>query len=165
MNESLPFSAILDSSVVIAAFGGRFEENSRICAEFVSKMRAERRRLWIAAPTLAEINARPFPTPIVEGIAVVSFDRPAALILAEKMPHECVRQFRDEGGAPMSYYKFDSLIVACGLRCKAECLVSLDERQRHRSERAGLKAFHPSELADRQRSLPFNEEPMLKSVP
>jgi predicted nucleic acid-binding protein len=165
MSDNLPTSALLDSSVVIAAFGDRPSEYKDFAISFITEMLAEGRPVLIAAPTLAEINAGPSPTPLVKGIRIVAFDRQAAVVLAEKMPHELIKAERDTDGGPLKYFKYDAQIVACGLRWGAACLVSGDENQCKRSVRAGLKAHHPRDFAKKQTEFVLEGRPLLKSVP
>ncbi|MGB8293852.1 MAG: hypothetical protein WCG85_00335 [Polyangia bacterium] len=165
MSENLPPSALLDSSVVIAAFGGRPCEDKDLSLSFITDMLNENRPVLIAAPTLAEINAGVPRTPLVRGIRVVAFDRQAAVVLAEKMPHELIKAIRDSEGGPLKYFKYDAQIVACGLRWGASCLVTRDDPQRKRSERAGLKAHHPKDFAKKQTEFAVGGRTILKSVP
>lgn len=165
MSENLPSSALLDSSVVIAAFSSRPCEDKDFSLSFITDMLSENRPVLIAAPTLAEMNAGVPPTPLVRGIRVVAFDRQAAVMLAEKMPNELIKATRDSECGPLKYFKYDALIVACGLRWDAGCLVTRDDPQRKRSERAGLKAHHPKDFAKKQTEIAVGGRPILKSVP
>jgi len=87
----------------------------------------EGRKLWVAAPTVAEvIRHKGSATPRVRGIAVVAFDDRAAELLGARMPMAKMHEAKTLTGLSLSYLKYDAMIVACAIRIGVPVVVSLD---------------------------------------
>lgn len=157
----LPSSALLDSGVLIRALGERSEEpQSANCLRLLRDMEEANRRIYVAAPTIAEIERNqtqgpPPSLPISRNIVVVPFDREAARLLALHFPWEVIKGESDEQVRSRRCIKYDAMIVACALRIKAASLVSLDAGMRKLCAQAKLKAGAPSAYVCGQQSLAF----------
>jgi hypothetical protein len=109
------------------------------------------RYILIPAPVLAEFLREPsaVPPPRIERVEIVAFDDLAAIQMA-KFPSDSTF-IQLAGGKKVM--KYDAMIVACGIRYSAECLISCDERQRNLATRLGLKGVAPSEFLQAQQAL------------
>src|SRR5260370_1381136 len=73
------------------------------------------------------------PPPRIERVEIVAFDDVAAIAMAKFPSDSTIVQ--SAGGKKV--LKYDAMIIACGLRHQAECLISCDERQRKLATRLG----------------------------
>lgn len=154
--ERLPALATLDTTVALRGFGAYPDDPpSALCMAFVSLCLKEKRPLYIATPTYAEIRrggtARHIPRLVA--IEPLSFDTEAANVLGDKFPIEVLQKFKSDTGLPMHYVKYDAMIIACALRWGKGPLVTLDVRQRNLAERVGLEVFHPERCLRKQLKL------------
>ena len=107
----LPARALLDSSVIVSAFGNRPDDQDAI--EFFSAMVSQKRDVLIATVSLAEL-LRKRPTsqlPKVRHVRAVAFDEGCAEIYAKHFPPIVLRgEAAKAAGLPAAYWKFDALI-------------------------------------------------------
>jgi hypothetical protein len=74
--------------------------------------------------------------PGANGIEVVAFDDLAAQILGAQFPVDVLKDVQvSVGSAPSGYIKYDAMIVACAVRHRATCIVSLDKGMQALSSR------------------------------
>lgn len=153
----LPKSALLDTTVLIRALGDRPNDpQAPLCRELFETMIANKLDVLIAAPTLAEIyrgGGSGKPPPQLAQFCIVSFDDEAARILGTRFPQLSLVNFQKSTGDPLSYYKYDALIVACAVRHRADVLVSLDSQMRTLATSVQLRAVAPDEYRYKQGSL------------
>ena len=143
---------LLDTSVVVQALDEkRKDEGGLAVSRALWKAAVKSGRIVIAAPTFAELLRG--GTPLTQPIEVVAFDRGAARLLAEKLPKTTMAEIREVYGVTRRAANFDAMIVACGLRHRAACLVSRDEKQRQIAEKAGLVAVEPEHFLGAQTTL------------
>lgn len=109
------------------------------------------REILIAAPSLAEIirGGSGRAVPHVRGVEVVAFDDTAARLLGTAFPATVLKNHPDRATAGLGVLKYDSMIVACAARHKAQCIVTLDKRQATLAGTIGLKASRPEEFTVR----------------
>lgn len=118
---------MLDTNILGFVHGpstGRVEEAPS--RELWEALVNHKRDILIAAPTLGECLRGGHKVPLVHGVEVISFDRPAAVLLGTGLPMSVLRKVKNDGGPPLSHLKFDALIIACALRGQADILVSYD---------------------------------------
>jgi predicted nucleic acid-binding protein len=157
MFERLPPTALVDTGVFMRFLGDRpHEPKSHTAREFCRAMLRAQRELFVAAPTIAEIlRHQPggvvVPVPKLPGVTVVAFDGAAAEHLGARMPHAQLTELRDASGQPLAYFKYDALIVACGIRWHADVVVSYDDQLRSIAKRAGFPAEEPDHYLRRSR--------------
>lgn len=160
----LPKVAMLDTGVLVRALGDRPDHpDSLACKELFDAMVVHKREILIAAPTLAEYLrfGKVEPPPSFDRIAVVAFDDRCAAFLGERFPEARLHEWGHETGAPIAYFKYDAMIVACARIHRADCLVVLDGKKQdgsHRglfslAEHGGVVARHPADFQQPQRSL------------
>jgi predicted nucleic acid-binding protein len=128
--DRLPRRALVDSSVLIAAWANRRDEPLKpVCEAFLHAMEQHERRILIAAPTVAELlrGTPPVPLPRRKSLVPVAFDTVTAEMLGRELPAPVLQQLRDAAGKPTGqHFKYDALIVACAKRHGVDCIVSLD---------------------------------------
>lgn len=157
----LPARALLDSSVVVSAFGSKPEDQDAI--EFFSAMVSQKRDVLIATVSLAELlRKRPTsPLPKVRHVRAVAFDEGCAEICAKHFPPIVLREEAAKAaGLPAAYWKFDALIVATAIRYGAECIVTRDDGQKKLAARAGLMALGPDYFQGAQLALTPSAPPV-----
>lgn len=147
----LPERAVVDSSFLVAS-RKHDEVGSDLSRSLWNALVKNARHILIPAPALAEFLRRPphTPPPRIERVEVVAFDEIAAITYGTTFPPTA---FTASTSGLKPTLKFDAMIVACGLRHKADCLITLDERQLKFSETMGLPARHPSEFQSAQGAL------------
>jgi hypothetical protein len=160
----LPQSALLDSSVLVPALGGKVRPTDDAASgPLFNAMVQARRSVLIAAPSVAEIlrKSPPSAIPRTKGVIVVPFDRPAAELLGTKFPIDILKRVRDEftssrakPGPWLDYIKFDSMIVSCAVRHGAAVLVTTDIGQQKLAAKVGLLTREPRDYLAAQRNLP-----------
>ena len=156
----LPSTAALDTGVLIRALGDRPEDpRAAVCREFVQAMLANRGRILVPAPVVAEMlrGANAAAVPRVRRIVVVPFDDRAAVLLGTKMPEHLYHEWRAETGRPVHYFKYDALIVACAQAHGADCIVHLDGDIGRIAEKMGFEAHRPDHFEDAQFELDLSE--------
>jgi len=91
--SKLPASALVDSSIIIAALGEKSRPTDDPASKpFFEAMLRARRRILIAAPSVAEVLRGPSsPIPRVRGIVIVPFDQPTAEILSKEFPIDVIK--------------------------------------------------------------------------
>ena len=118
---------MIDTNVLIRFLGDRVDAETPACKAFCNAMIDDKRRLWIAAPTIAEVSRhRGLPVPRFTGITVVPFDDRAANILGTQMPMAKIHAAKAQNGLSLTYLKYDAMILACALRVKTGTIVALD---------------------------------------
>jgi predicted nucleic acid-binding protein len=138
--EGLPSSMMLDTGVLLRALGHRpTDAKSAVCRDLLTEAVARGRRILVAAPSLAEITrgrpetgATPHPVPRSRNLVVVAFDQRAAEVAGAKLPIDVLREFANQDGVPLTYLKYDALIVASAVRWGAACLVTVDAKMKAR---------------------------------
>jgi predicted nucleic acid-binding protein len=118
---------MLDTNVLGFALGpstGRVEEAPS--RELWDALVAHKRDILIAAPTLGECLRGGHKVPLVRNVEVISFDRPAAVLLGAGLPMSVLKQIKNLGGPPLTHLKFDALIMACAVRGRSDYLVTYD---------------------------------------
>jgi predicted nucleic acid-binding protein len=155
----LPQVALFDTGVVIRAQGDRPNEpESQTCVELWKTMLDTGREILIAAPTIAEILrfGGGQSVPRTRGIRVVSFDEPAARVLAQRFPANVIKTAAQNANVVGAHIKYDALILACGIRHQAEILVTCEREVFPRLARSvGFPAEHPSHFHAAQAMLPI----------
>lgn len=151
----LPNRALLDSSVIVSAFGTKPED--RDATEFFDAMVNQKRDVLIATVSIAELlRKRPTsPLPKVKHVRAVVFDERCAEVCAQHFPPIVLKDEAAKlAGLPAAYWKFDALIVAAAIRYGAECIVTADGGQKKLAAKAGLKALPPAFFQGAQLTLP-----------
>jgi predicted nucleic acid-binding protein len=157
--RKLPNVVMFDTTCLVAASGGATRpDQAGACGPLFDAIIEAGRTLLVAAPTFAEFlrKRKAKPIPHLAHIEVVPFDRMAAQVLAERFPKEALTRYRDQsskGSPPIDYIKYDAMIVACGVRHKADVFVSLDDDQRKMAVAVGLKVASPRDYMGRQQEL------------
>jgi predicted nucleic acid-binding protein len=154
----LPDSALLDTTVMIRALGDRPNDpRAPLCASLFAKMVQIGKRVLVAAPTVAEMmrSSQQTMPPRSRYVEIVPFDLSAAMMLADKLPLSVLKTLKEQGLGPLTYLKYDALIVACAIRHKADCLVTLDKTMGKLAEQAELPCKTPSDFLQRQTTLKF----------
>lgn len=166
--DRLPEVALIDTGVLIRALGHKPEDaRSPDAAAFFEAMICAKRRMLVAAPTLAELergqpdrHAAPVPLPRTRYVIIVPFDEVAAVTLAKEFPMAIITSAADETGLSRSQIKYDALIAACAIRHGATCIVSLDEKAMKRRYGTKLPVLQPRDFArapDQQTSFDLRE--------
>ena len=147
--DALPGRCLVDTGVLIRALGQRSDDETPACIDFFNAMVGSHgKRMLIAAPTVAEmLRGNPRPLPRTRSLLVVPFDLQAAKLLGMEMPVEVLRVHRGHDQLPLSYLKYDAMIVACARRWEAECIVALDTDHVTLAAHVGMPVVHPRELA------------------
>ncbi|NRD50811.1 type II toxin-antitoxin system VapC family toxin [Corallococcus exiguus] len=118
---------MFDTNVLSFVFDpptGRAEEAPS--RELWDALVANRRDILIPAPSLAEFMRRGHKAPpAVRNVEIIPFDTPAALILATGLPMSVLKAVNGTGTS-MTHLKFDSMIMACAARGRADVLVTFD---------------------------------------
>jgi predicted nucleic acid-binding protein len=147
-------SAMLDSSVLVPAL--RRGKGDETCAELFDALVDARRNVLIAAPSWAELLRRSpaMPTPRTRYVRVVAFDLLAAEALAKHFTPTVVKSARASGArGALGYYKYDVMIIACGIRHKVDGFITLDPEQGKQATAAGLRVHTPDDFLPAQLSL------------
>lgn len=151
----LPSRLLFDTTVFVKAWT-RADPLHASCRALYDAMRIPPRTVLIAAPSLAELMRKreknPFPR--TTAIQVLPFGQKAAMLLGRKFPPETLKQWRAAGGAPVDFYKFDSMILAVAM-CHGVPLVTTDEDQATRGRALGIKVHHPDDFKTAQTSIKY----------
>ena len=145
----LPETCLVDTGVLIRALRQRHDDETPACHAFFDAMvNSGSRRMLVAAPTVAEmLRGNPQPLPRTRSLLVVPFDLQAAELLGEEMPIQVLRAHRAPDQLPLSYLKYDAMIVACARRWDADCIVALDTGHVTLARHVGMPVLHPRQLA------------------
>jgi predicted nucleic acid-binding protein len=165
--DKLPEDAMIDTGVLMRFLGDQPQDpRAPLCRAFCEEMVKLGRKLWVAAPTIAElVRHRGKPIPLVKGIVAVPFDRQAADILGQRLPMQSLKKVKGISGNSLSYYKYDALIMACAVRAKTRTFITLD-LQDHKllAEHLDIKVCEPDQfsLTDFTRTSPVEvlDDPM-----
>lgn len=154
----LPSKYLVDTGVLIRALGQFSDEDAEVCQKFFDAMIEHRRRMLVAAPTLAEmLRGKPAPLPRTRSVVVVAFDSEAAQILGLEMPVSVLKAQAKSDGLTHTYMKFDAMIVACAKRWEAECIVALDGDHVRMASSVDMEVRHPKDFLERQTVLSLFE--------
>lgn len=147
--SALPETCLVDTGVLIRALWQRNDDETPACHAFFDAMlSAVGRLMLVAAPTVAEmLRGNPQPLPRTRSLLVVPFDLRAAELLGAEMPVEVLRAHRAHDEVPLSYLKYDAMIVACARRWEADCIIALDTDHVMLARHVGLPVLHPREFA------------------
>jgi predicted nucleic acid-binding protein len=154
-SRKLPGRALVDSGVVTRSMGDLAPDDAtEVCKGFYEAMLAFGREILIAAPTIAEVMRKDGlrALPRTNGIEVVAFDDQAALVLGKTFPMDVIKSL-NHSGTSRSYLLYDALIVACGIRHGAECVVTLDPDIFRLCAAVGFSCRAPSDFLTRQGTL------------
>lgn len=127
-NPHLLDRVLFDTGVMMRALGDRPNEPvSALCRKLLDETVAAGGDVLLAAPSLSELmRQNGSPPPLTKQIEVVSFDLDCALLLGNGLSIEVLNSTKSLTGLSKTYLKYDAMIVACAIRHKAECIVSLD---------------------------------------
>lgn len=154
--EALPISAMFDSTVLIPALGKKKRStDDAACGPLFEAMIRAKRSVLIAAPTAAEFWRREpkHAMPRTQFVKIVAFDQLAAYILGTRFPPSVLVEQRDQQNRPLSYIKYDAMIVACAVRHRVAEFVSTDDTQRKLASLAGLTVKAPKDYLAKQLTL------------
>lgn len=124
---NIPPCVLVDTCVLIRALD-RQEPESRA---FLERASNEGIRLLVTALSLAEFElprgGNPStPLPRIFGMEIVPFDMATSNIYTRYMSLDGIKN-AVAAGTNRHIFKFDSMIVACGVRHRADCVVSTDD--------------------------------------
>ena len=142
----LPPRAMVDTNVFMrGVLGDRpHDPDSPLCKAFCDAMLSNGRRIFVAAPTLAEITRHQGQrVPRYQGIVVVPFDDRAAELLGLNLPMAKLHQSKATSGASLTYLKYDAMIMACALRSGAPVFVTTDTDHHPLARATGIQIEHP----------------------
>ena len=147
--DALPERCLVDTGVLIRALRQRSDDEAPACVAFFDAMvSSSGRRMLVAAPTVAEmLRGNPQPLPRTRSLLVVPFDSRAAELLGTEMPVDVLRVHRAHDQLPLSYLKYDAMIVACARRWEADCIVALDTDHVTLARHVGMPVLHPRQFA------------------
>lgn len=146
---ALPDTCLVDTGVLIRALRQRSDDETPACHAFFDAMvDSGVSRMLVAAPTVAEmLRGNPQPLPRTRSLLVVPFDLRAAELLGAEMPVEVLRAHGAHDALPLSYLKYDAMIVACAQRWDADCIVALDTDHVRLARHVGMPVVHPRAFA------------------
>lgn len=151
----LPARALIDTGVLIRALRQKDDAFTEDCFEFVEAMIQENNRVLIAAPTLAEVLRGDPSTklPATEHVQVVPFDRKSAEVLGNDMHIQVQKVKAAETGLPVTYVKYDAMIMACAAAFGAKAVISLDKDHRKLARYVNILCRTPADFRARQGEL------------
>lgn len=152
----LPTKAMVDTNVFMrGVLGDRPEEPSSVlCVEFCNAMLDKKLRIFVAAPTLAEvIRHQGKRVPRTQGIVVVPFDDRAAELLGMTLSMGKLHVSKAASGASLTYLKYDSMIMACALRSGVPVFVTMDSDHHPLAKDTSIRVEHPSAFRAPQRTI------------
>jgi len=128
--KDIPERILVDTNVLVLALeyeAHKGDPKAIDCRDFwEAALRKQHGRVLVAAPSIAEFNAKSaVGLPVNRKVEVVAFCRIAAEALALHFPAGVTRSLRKNFAKHL--IKYDSMIVACAYRAKADVLVSTDE--------------------------------------
>lgn len=137
----------LDASVLIAS-RNVMEAAHPHCRQLWYAMIQEGTNVLIPAPALAEFIRPPgiTPPPRVDRVEIVAFDEDAAILLAKNMPPDVFYATGPNRTFKKHIAKYDAMIIACAIRHRADCLVTLDTDMLTVAKQSGLMAALPSDF-------------------
>ena len=155
----LPGRCLVDTGVLIRAMGQFEDETAGLCQAFFDAMvKSKNKRMYVAAPTVAEmLRGNPQPLPRTRSLVVVSFDNSAAELLGTEIPVRVLKELRANTGLSLSYLKYDAMIVACAKRWNVECIVALDTDHVVLATHVNMPVNHPRDFIHRQTRLQLVE--------
>ncbi len=127
--KQLPQRALCDTGFWIRALGERPNDvRSPDAIALFEEMRIHGREMLMAAPSLAELirGNKDFKLPNTLSVIVVPFDRLAAEELGRKFSSQVIKQQKISTGHEKAFIQYDAMIVACAIRHRADCIISLD---------------------------------------
>lgn len=124
----LPQRVMLDTNILYYAFdkptGREQEAPSR---ELWAALVKHKRTILIAAPTLAEFLRQGGEIPAVHNIEHIAFDARAAQLVGAALPGPVIAQSQQQAGITKAAMKFDTLIMGCAIRGRADALITYDK--------------------------------------
>jgi predicted nucleic acid-binding protein len=165
--KKLRSPTLLDTTILVAVArsiaGRKVTAEEQLCSVLFDALVAEKKEIFIAAPTYAEFLRQPHATKLsshVSTLNVVVFDRLAAKMLGERFPKSALTKFQEPpvngqpARPPITYIKYDAMIVACALRHGANAVVALDTKLLEMATAVGLYAATPHDFTGRQQVIP-----------
>lgn len=152
----LPARVMVDTNVFMRGVLGHRSDDleSPLCKSSCDAMLENGHRIFVAAPTLAEIiRHQGQRIPRTQNIVVVPFDERAAELLGLNMPMAKLHQTKAASGATLTYLKYDAMIMACALRSGATVFVTMDEDHHALAPATGIQIQHPKSFRTAQLSL------------
>jgi predicted nucleic acid-binding protein len=147
---------MLDTGVLIRALRRRIaNDDERVCRMLFDALMVHKKDVLVAAPSLAEAiryDAN-FDVPRTRYVNVVAFDQAAARLCGSKLPQTTLVEMRDKSGLPISYIKYDAMIVSCAIRHNADMIVSKDQGMVKLALVAGIRAATPKDFLSAQMGL------------
>ena len=152
---SLPRRAAIDTSVLIAAAPMPGKPADPVSRALLAALLSNRCTLLIPAPAAAEFYRKNSPTSLhVLGIEVVPFDDETARKVGESFPPNVIKQESVASGHPISFMKYDAMIVACAVRHRADAVIATDDRLLKLCKRVQMSSRKPFEFLAKQPALP-----------
>jgi predicted nucleic acid-binding protein len=152
----LPLSAAIDTGVFMRGLlGDRPDEpRSPMCKAFCDAMIEAGRTLFVAAPFIAEVTRyKGERIPRRRGVVVVPFDDVAAEQLGLRLPMAKLQAMKSSTVLPLTYLKYDALILACAIRCRAAVLVAIDGDHDKLARATGFDVSTPEAFQQTQPTL------------
>jgi predicted nucleic acid-binding protein len=111
-----------------------------------------KRDILIATPTLAEFLRQGGSLSSAHGMEYIGFDKRAAELVATALPGPVITQSGIQAGVSKPAIKFDTLIMACAIRGRADAIITYDKGYKALkansvgSTFANLQLFKPDDL-------------------
>lgn len=146
----LPRTCFIDTTVILGWLGQKtLEKKAASCRRFVESMIEERRKVYVAAPSWAEVLRGAPDTPLLSPhVEVRPFDRRAAELLGREIPFTVQRATAKEHAVSLKYIKYDAMIVACAKRWDADVMIALDSDHFKLAKHVKLEVRQPSYYED-----------------
>ncbi|WIG92731.1 PIN domain-containing protein [Myxococcus sp. SDU36] len=123
----LPNRVMLDTNILYFVFdqptGRAHEVPSKALWDALVRHKKE---ILIAAPTLAEFLRHGGAAPAVHNVEYIAFDARAAQLVAAALPLPAMKKSQQQSGVTKAAMKFDTLIMGCAARGRADALITYD---------------------------------------
>lgn len=146
--DLLPRRMLFDTSILLRAWGFADDPMAPLCLGLFETACRHGRTVVVAAPSVAEIlrGGEGREIPHVRHVEVVPFDQRSAVIAGRSFPSADLRAAEGNRTA----IKADAMILGCGSRWKASCVVTLDGRMRQMASAVNLDGRAPGDFLERQ---------------
>jgi predicted nucleic acid-binding protein len=125
--KKLPGRVMLDTNVLYFVFDkpqGRLQEAPAVA--LWNALVQHKRDILVATPTLAEFFRFGGKAPSAHGLTYIAFDQVAAMITGAAFPAPQIKQAGAQAGCSKPAIKFDTLIMGCAARGRADALITYD---------------------------------------